>query len=63
MSDEAFKRGDLVIHKVTHRKGVVVDDVWGVCSPDEVPVRYEGETGYLGTDPCDLENFFDLSTK
>jgi hypothetical protein len=52
-----FQEGMIVIDVKTHRRGVVVTDPWGVCAEHEVPVRFDGERGYLGTHWRDLELF------
>lgn len=38
-----------VINKETGQRGVVVSDPWGCCLHNEVPVVWEGDTGFLGT--------------
>lgn len=45
----------LVKNKIIGRKGVVVEDLWGVCGPGEIPVVYNGETSFRGTDIEDLK--------
>lgn len=45
-----FQPGMTVVHEKTGRKGEVVTDHYGVCAPDEVPIRFEGEKAYQGTD-------------
>lgn len=52
-----FQEGMIVIDVKTNRRGVVVRDLWSVCAQHEVPVQYDGERGYLGTDWRDLELF------
>jgi hypothetical protein len=47
---EDFKRDMIVIHEESRRRGVIVEDLYGVCAPSEVPVLYDGEEGYHGTD-------------
>lgn len=49
-----FEEDMVVINTKTNRRGTVVRDDWNVCSPNEVPVVYDGERGYLGTDWRDL---------
>jgi hypothetical protein len=49
-----FREDMIVIDTKTNRRGVVVRDPWNVCAPHEVPVQFDGETGYLGTDWRDL---------
>jgi hypothetical protein len=49
-----FKEDMIVINTKTNKRGTVVLDQWNVCSSAEVPVQYEGEQGYLGTDWQDL---------
>ena len=46
--------GMTVINTKTDRRGTIVSDDWKVCTPDEVPVRYDGERGCIGTDWRDL---------
>lgn len=50
MSRDDFKPGDRVINIKTRAKGWVVPDAYACCAPDEVPVLYENESGYIGTD-------------
>jgi hypothetical protein len=57
---EDFQEDMIVINTKTNRRGVVVRDQWSVCSPQEVPIQYDGERGYLGTDWRDL-CLFDLN--
>lgn len=47
----------LVRNTETGILGVVVTDPWDVCGDDEVPVVYEGQTGFSGTDRGVLEDF------
>ena len=49
-----FKEDTIVINTKTNRRGKVVRDEWSVCSTHEVPVHYDGDSGYLGTDWRDL---------
>ena len=48
--------GHIVRRKDTDAKGVVVGDPYGVCSLNEVPVNYEGLTGFVGTPKEFLED-------
>lgn len=50
-----MKQGTLVRHKHTGKEGVVVDDPFCVCTPDETPVVYWGEEGFLGTQTDELQ--------
>ena len=50
MSREDFEDGDRVIHVRTRQRGTVVNDDYAVCAPEEVPVVYDGDPGYIGTD-------------
>ena len=50
-----MKQGALVRHKPTGKEGVVVDDTWSCCSPDETPVVFWGVTSFLGTPTDELE--------
>ncbi len=50
MSREDFEPGDRVIHAASRVRGTVVRDDYGVCAPNEVPVRFDGESAYEGTD-------------
>lgn len=63
MSRDDFQEDMIVINVKTNRRGTVVRDTWGVCAAHEIPVRYDGEDGYLGTDWRDLclFNFDDLN--
>lgn len=53
-SREDFEVGMTVIDTKTHRRGTVVHDWYGVCAPEEVAVRFDGEKAYLGVDWQDL---------
>jgi len=55
---ETFGIGNLVRHRRTGELGHVVEDVWGVCLEEEVPVRFQGCEGYEGTDPGLLEQVY-----
>lgn len=57
---EDFEEDMVVINTKTNQRGVVVTDPWHVCAPDEVPIQYDDETGYQGTDYRDL-CLFDLN--
>ena len=50
-----MKQGTLVKNIKTNQYGVVVSDLWGCCSTNEIPIVYEGEDSFLGTDFGDLE--------
>ena len=50
MTRDDFQPGDRVIDRQTRRKGTVVEDEWGVCAEDEVPVQFDRGEGYEGTD-------------
>jgi hypothetical protein len=54
MDRDDFESGDRVINRKDKRRGTVVDDRWGCCTPDEVAVVYDGEQAYDGTDWRDL---------
>lgn len=56
---EDFQEGMLVINEKTNRRGTIVPDRYGVCAAHEIPVQYDGERGYAGTDWRDL-CLFDL---
>lgn len=51
-----FPLGTKVKNMETGQIGVAVRDLYGCCTTDEVPVVYEGELGFLGTDHVLLEN-------
>ena len=44
-----------VRHVPSGRIGVVCPDLVNCCTPEETPVVYEGETGFLGTETVELE--------
>lgn len=55
---ERIPRQMVVQNKKTGKKGVTVDDTPGmlsVCSDEETPVVYEGDTGFDGTLTTDLK--------
>ncbi len=51
-----IRQGTLVRRKDDDKLGVAVNDPFGVCSDDEVPVVYEGDTAFIGTDESKLED-------
>ena len=55
MSRISFQPGDRVRIKGTRRQGVVVEDQWECCTPDEVPVLFDDAQGYEGTNWQKLE--------
>lgn len=61
MAREDFDDGDRVVHAYTGRRGVVVKDWYGACAREEVPVRYDGETAFLGTDWRELRKLDDAN--
>lgn len=49
-----FKEDMIVINTKTNKSGIVVLDVYAVCTAEEVPVQYDDVQGYRGTDWRDL---------
>ncbi len=47
--------GTVVKNTITKKKGVVITDRFGVCSPEEILVVYDGTSSGLGTDHESLE--------
>ncbi len=52
---KVIQTGTVVRNHESGVKGVVIDDPFEVCGPNEVPVVYEGTTLYGGTDVEKLE--------
>jgi len=50
-----MQRGTIVLNTVTNKKGLVTVEPWVLCSPEEVPVIYEGVEGFDGTPIKDLQ--------
>lgn len=51
---ERIEQYSVVRNTETDELGVTVTDNWGVCSPSETPVIYEGSTASIGTDTTKL---------
>lgn len=45
-----MKTGTIVKNTETGQLGIVVQDSFGCCTPNELAVVYEGTTSFLGTD-------------
>ena len=49
-----METGTVVVRK-DGTKGIIINDSFNCCGPNEVAVVYEGSTAFLGTDVEDLE--------
>ncbi len=50
-----METGTIVEHKTTGRQGVVVNDNFAACTPEETPVVFWGTTYFEGTPTSELD--------